>query len=80
VTKAPKRPRDSNQLAKFIVDIATGQADDAESEFTDAQKFAREGGLKSGRAGADSLTPERRAEIAKGCEALGEGRHRKRSG
>jgi hypothetical protein len=24
MTKTPKRPRDPNQLAKFIVDVATG--------------------------------------------------------
>jgi hypothetical protein len=26
MTKRPKRPRDTNQLAKLIVDIASGQA------------------------------------------------------
>jgi hypothetical protein len=28
----PKRPRDPNQLAKSIIDIATGQADEATSD------------------------------------------------
>jgi hypothetical protein len=28
MTKQPKRPRDANQLAKLIVDIATGKAQD----------------------------------------------------
>ncbi|MFZ3325481.1 MAG: hypothetical protein WA231_06085 [Methylocella sp.] len=28
--KGQKRPRDSNQLAKLIVDIATGQVEDRE--------------------------------------------------
>lgn len=27
MTDRPKRPRDANQLAKFIVDVATGDAD-----------------------------------------------------
>jgi hypothetical protein len=30
MTKAPKRPRDLNQWAKRMVDIATGEADDHE--------------------------------------------------
>jgi hypothetical protein len=30
MTKHPKRPRDPAQLAKFIVDIATGEAEDRE--------------------------------------------------
>ena len=28
----PKRPRDPNQLAKLILDIATGEADDGASK------------------------------------------------
>lgn len=28
MAKKPKRPRDTNQLAKSIVDLATGDADD----------------------------------------------------
>jgi hypothetical protein len=30
MAKNPKRPRDPNQLAKLIVDIATGQIEDRE--------------------------------------------------
>jgi hypothetical protein len=63
-----KRPRDPNQLARFIVDAATGNAppDEAKApELTDAQKFARSGGLKGGRARAEKLSPELRAFIAK---------------
>jgi hypothetical protein len=30
--RMPKRPRDPNQLAKLIVDIATGEAEDTVSE------------------------------------------------
>jgi hypothetical protein len=30
MTAHPKRPRDPNQLAKLIIDIATGEVDDRE--------------------------------------------------
>ncbi|MBG53436.1 MAG: hypothetical protein CML99_13615 [Rhodobiaceae bacterium] len=57
--KKPKRPRDPNQLAKLMVDIASGQVSDA--EFTASQERSAMGGL--GR--KKSLTPEQRSEIAK---------------
>lgn len=65
--KKPKRPRDANQLAKSIVDLSTGQAEDAdpnEGKDPAAVALGRKGGLKGGRARADSLTPEKRSEIA----------------
>ena len=62
----PKRPRDANQLAKFIVDVATGEADDAPEPKAEGQQ---RGGRKGGKARADSLTPERRAEIAEKAAA-----------
>ena len=63
MTKHPKRPRDANQLAKSIVDLATGEAEDEKpSEDTAAQ---RKGGEKGGKARAEKLTPEQRAEIAR---------------
>jgi hypothetical protein len=60
------RPRDPNQLAKLVVDIATGAAEDTISEkkknlFT----RGRPGGLKGGKVRAKKLTPERRADIAR---------------
>lgn len=64
MTKHPKRPRDPNQLAKSIVDLATGETEDKKPTYTDAQKFAREGGLKGGRARAGKLSPEDRRRIA----------------
>lgn len=65
-TKPPKRPRDTNQLAKMLVDLATGERTEEKPEPpTPAQEFARSGGLKGGAARRDSLTPERRAEIAR---------------
>lgn len=59
----PTRPRDTNQLAKMIVDLTTGGA--TEPELNVKQKAGRLGGLKGGKARADSLTPEQRSEIAK---------------
>jgi hypothetical protein len=59
----PKRLRDPNQLAKAIIDIATGQVDEpAETGLT---KRARAGGHKGGPARSAALTPEQRAEIAR---------------
>ena len=63
------RPRDPNQLAKLIADIATGEITD--QQLTDdgrdlaAVLLGRRGGLKGGRARADSLSPEKRREIAR---------------
>lgn len=61
-----KRPRDPIQLGKLIVDIATGQVEDREDDGKNpaAADLGRLGGLKGGRARADSLSPERRREIA----------------
>ena len=62
-----KRPRDPNQLAKLIVGIATGEAPAPVDDGKDpaAVALGRKGGLKGGKARADSLTAKRRAEIAK---------------
>ena len=70
MAKQPKRPRDPNQLARMIVDIASGEVqDDKPAPATPAQEFARSGGLRGGKARADALTPERRVEIAKKAAA-----------
>lgn len=64
----PKRPRDTNQLAKLVADIATGQAElpkTDEGKDPAAVALGRKGGLKGGRARAEMLSAERRAEIAK---------------
>ena len=66
----PKRPRDPNQLAKAIVDIATGQSQpDVDMEPSEASKFARLGGLKGGRVRAEKLSAEQRKEIARTAAA-----------
>lgn len=65
----PKRPRDTNQLAKFIVDLATGEAQDtpppADGKDPAAVALGRKGGLKGGAARAKKLTALERSEIAK---------------
>lgn len=69
--KGVKRPRDPIQLGKLIGDILTGQVEDrAPSPADDPNKdpaavaLGRKGGLKGGKARADSLTPEERKKIA----------------
>jgi hypothetical protein len=61
-----KRPRDPNQLAKLIVDIATGEAEDTASaaKRSPASVKGRAGGKKGGKARARRLTPTKRAQIA----------------
>jgi hypothetical protein len=64
----PKRPRDVNSLAKQIVDEATGEAEsEPETPAKDpaAVALGRKGGLKGGKARAEKLSPEQRAEIAR---------------
>ena len=63
----PKRPRDPNQLAKFIVDIATGEAEDTVSEAkrNPQAKRGKAGGLKGGKARAKKLPARKRKLIAK---------------
>lgn len=71
-SKRLKRPSDPIQLAKMIGDIATGQIEDRQPEppTSDEMKrvmsaLGRMGGLKGGKARAESLTPKKRSEIAK---------------
>lgn len=66
--RSSKRPRDLNQLAKLIADRATGQV---EPERPDQGKdpaavaLGRKGGLKGGKARAESLSARQRQEIAR---------------
>jgi hypothetical protein len=55
-----KRPRDPAQLAKLIIDIASGEVEDSPLK---AQNRAK-GGRKGGKARAASLSPEERSRIA----------------
>jgi hypothetical protein len=71
--KRPRRPRDPNQLAKRIVDLATGEASEdsdppkpADSDKNPhAVELGRLGGKRGGRARAEALSPEKRSEIAR---------------
>jgi len=61
-----KRPRDPNQLAKLIVDLATGETEDSVSESKRKKKpKGRAGGIKGGKARARTLTPQEREDIAR---------------
>jgi len=71
--KHPKRPRDPNQLAKTIVDMTTGVAPRPSASLGNknpaAVALGRLGGAKGGKARAQALTPEQRAEIARKAAA-----------
>jgi hypothetical protein len=64
----PKRPRDPNQLAKFVVDLATGEI--SPPQTTDgkdpaAVALGRRGGLKGGKARAEKMPAKERSRIAR---------------
>jgi hypothetical protein len=63
MTKHPKRPRDTNQLAKFITDLATGEIQDKTDDGKNpaAVALGRLGGQKGGKARDKALSPHRRA-------------------
>ncbi len=66
--RSRKRPRDPNQLAKLIVDIATGEVEDTptdDGKDPAAVALGRKGGLKGGKARAAKMTAEERSEAAK---------------
>jgi hypothetical protein len=60
-----KRPRDTNQLAKWIVDQSTGQLPDPnEGKNAAAVALGRLGGMKGGKARAAKLSSRKRKAIA----------------
>ena len=64
----PKRPRDPNQRAKLIVDIATGESEEPKAPTEKdpvAVELGRRGGLKGGRVRAEKLSAEQRSEISR---------------
>jgi len=70
--KRLKRPRDPVQLGKLIGDILTGQVEDSApipppdpNKDQAAVALGRKGGLKGGRARAESLTSAERKKIAR---------------
>lgn len=63
-----KRPRDPNQLAKLIVDMATGNESPditVDGKNPAAVALGRKGGLVGGKARAAVLSDRRRSEIAR---------------
>jgi hypothetical protein len=69
--RSSKRPRDVNQLAKMIVDIATGNAppEPPDTRNPAAVALGKLGGAKGGKARAKALTAKQRSEIAKKAAA-----------
>lgn len=66
--RSSKRPRDVNQLAKLVTDLATGQAEPEkpdDGKDPAAVSLGRKGGLKGGNARAAGMTAKRRSEVAK---------------
>ena len=63
----PKRPRDPNQLAKRVIDIATGEVDDRpltpEEQGKDPAAVAL--GRKGGEARAAKMSKAERRKVAK---------------
>ena len=68
----PRRPRDPAQLAKLIIDIATGEVEDREPTPEERGKdpAASALGRKGGKARANAITAERRAEIARKAASI----------
>jgi hypothetical protein len=62
-----KRPRDPAQLAKLMIDIASGEIEDREPTPEERGKdpAAAALGKKGGKARARNMTAERRSEIAR---------------
>lgn len=74
-SKPPKKPRDLNEVAKSIVDQATGQMPSAPEQVEQSEKnpaavaLGRLGGLKGGKARAAKLSKKKRTEIAQKAAA-----------
>ena len=64
--RSSKRPRDVNQLAKLVTDLATGQIAPPQDDGKDpaAVALGRRGGLKGGKARAAAMSAAKRSEIA----------------
>lgn len=73
MAKKTKLPKDSNQLAKAIVDMATGESEETpltpDGKNAAAVALGKKGGLKGGPARAKALSAKKRSEIAKKAAA-----------
>lgn len=70
--RSRKRPTDPNELAKLIVDEATGSSppfDPDAGKDPAAVALGRKGGLKGGKARAAKMTSEQRSEAARKAAA-----------
>ncbi len=66
--RSSKRPTDPNELAKQLVDEATGEKpkfDPDAGKDPAAVALGRKGGLKGGKARAAAMTAEERSEAAR---------------
>jgi hypothetical protein len=60
-------PKDSNQLAKYIVDVTSGEAEKIEppKKNAAAQALSKLGASKGGKTRAKNLSAKKRKDIAK---------------
>lgn len=69
MAKRSSKPRDTNQLAKALVDQSTDPKDQDDDPYEGknphAVELGRMGGKKGGKARAEKLTAEERSEIAR---------------
>jgi hypothetical protein len=69
MAKKSKLPKDTNQRAVMIAQIATGEIEAPKAETDELKNAAailgRKGGLKGGKARAEKLSAKKRSEIAK---------------
>ncbi len=66
--KIPERPKDTNQLAKSIVDLTIGENEETiprNKKNPHAVELGRLGGLKGGNARAKALSKAKRVKIAR---------------
>lgn len=77
----PHRPRDPNQLGKFLVELATGQRTEEPAPVDEdpakaaARLLGRKGGMKGGKARARKLSKAKLSAIGKkGARARWKGR------
>ena len=62
--KGEKRPADVIGNAVHVRRIATGEIEESVEPASPAAEHGRKGGLKGGKARAESMSPERRREVA----------------
>jgi len=67
MSKRRARPRDTNALAKLIVDIAVGEEEDVADKRKDPSRVerGRKGGLKGGKVRAAQMNEAERQALAK---------------